>query len=105
MPDGRPYISVWQNTIYKEPFVASGNSMYQFKSIVYFDCKNKTWDIGYINAYDKDGSIITNDNLNYTIMNAAMLKENFIPSNWLRIIPDTQIEKTFNSVCSWIKNN
>lgn len=109
MPDGRPYISVWGKTIYKEPFVARiGKSVYhvyQFKSISYYDCKNKTWDSGYIGAYDKDGNIIPDNNLTFTIMNTKRLKDNFIPNNWLRIIPDTQLERTFNSVCSWVKMN
>lgn len=105
MPDGRPYISVWEKTIYKEPSVVSGESIYEFKRIVYFDCNNHSSTTGYMSAYDKNGSIITNNNLNYTIMNTARLQENFIPSDWRRIVPDTQIERTFNTVCSWLKTH
>lgn len=102
--DGRPYISAWENTRYRTPFIATGQNIYQFKQIIYFDCNNKNWDSGYISAYDmNENTIIHNNNWDFIINNTKKLDDNFIPNNWRRVIPDTQMEKTFNTICSWIK--
>lgn len=50
-----------------------------------------------------ENTIIHNNNWDFIINNTKKLDDNFIPNNWRRVIPDTQMEKTFNTICSWIK--
>lgn len=108
IPNGSPYISVWVNTRYQKPFFGIPRDemeVYQFKSIIYFDCNKRSVATGYMSAYDKNGHLITPNSLDFIIRNNDMLKSDFVPNDWKRVVPDTITEKELNTVCSWIKIN
>lgn len=106
MPNGNPYISVWTNTRYPKLFLGiQGYEMeaYQFKSLIYFDCNNRSVATGYMSAYDKGGNLITPNSLDFIMRNNNRLKSDFIPNDWEKVVPDTITERELNTVCSWIK--
>lgn len=106
IPNGSPYISVWINTRYPKPFLGiQGYEMeaYQFKSLIYFDCNNRSVATGYMSAYDKNGHLITPNSLDFIVRNNNLLKSDFVPNDWKKVVPDTITERKLNTVCSWVK--
>ena len=91
LANGTPVMTAWEQTEYKQAQdTGGGKKFWTTRNFYYFDCRARKFDMEYLAAYDKQGSVVYRGNYPDIRYSSA---------NWYRAVPGTTGEILLDTVC------